>query len=439
MKVLKFGGTSVGRPDRMAQVREIITLDNEPKIVVLSAVSGTTNSLVQIGEFLYKKDKEGASKLIDELYAKYITFIGELYTSDAFIAKGKEIIDTQFAVMRGMVEGTFSDVEEKLLLAQGELMSTQMFTEYMRQEGYEAELLWALDFMSIDENDEPELDKIGEKLESILNDSPKVPFYITQGYICMNPKDEVDNLKRGGSDYTASLIGAAIRGPEVQIWTDIDGMHNNDPRVVGQTRPIKNISFDEAAELAYFGAKILHPTCIRPAAQRGIPVKLLNTMDPKAHGTVISEKTEYGTIKAVAAKDDITAIKIKSSRMLLAHGFLRKVFEIFEKYKTSIDMITTSEIAVSITIDDSTHLEAITKELTAFAEVEIDKDQTIVCIAGQGISEVKGPGLTIFESLKSIPVRMASYGGSKNNISVLISSEYKVEALKALNSGLFGL
>ena len=439
MKVLKFGGTSVGKPERMAQVREIISRDNDPKIVVLSAVSGTTNSLVQIGQVLFKKDKAEAQKQIQALYDSYIVFVNNLYPSAEYRAKGMEIVDKQFAVIKNMVDNEFTVVEDRLLLAQGELISTQLFTTYMHQEGDEAELLWALDFMSIDENEEPELDKIAERITAVLKDKPKVPFYITQGFICMNHKNEVDNLKRGGSDYTASLIGAAIQGPEIQIWTDIDGMHNNDPRIVEQTRAIKNISFDEAAELAYFGAKILHPTCIRPAALKSIPVKLLNTMQPEAHGTVISEETEYGTIKAVAAKDEITAIKIKSSRMLLAFGFLRQVFEIFEKYKTSIDMITTSEIAVSLTIDNSTHLKEILADLNLIAEVEVDYNQTIVCIAGQGIAEVKGPGLKIFESLQEIPVRMVSYGGSKNNISVLISSEFKIDALKALNAGLFGL
>ncbi|MCP4521161.1 MAG: aspartate kinase [Cytophagales bacterium] len=438
MKIYKFGGTSVGKPERMRQVKELITRDDKQKIVVLSAVSGTTNSLVEIGETLYAEDKAKASSLIEALYVKYEQFIKDLYDVEAFYAKGKEVIIKQFDVIRGLIEKPFTSIEERLLLAQGELISTQLFTHFLGQVGVEAELLWALDFMSVDEYHEPELEKISKKLTATLENTKKVQIYITQGYICMNPANEVDNLKRGGSDYTASLLGSAIGADEVQIWTDIDGMHNNDPRVVDKTAPIANLTFDEAAELAYFGAKILHPATIIPAQKTNTPVKLLNTMDPDAAGTTISGKIlELGKIKAVAAKDGITAIKIKSSRMLLAYGFLTKVFSIFENYRTPIDMITTSEIAVSVTIDDNTNLDKIVAELEAFATIEVDTDQTIVCVAGQGIAEVKGPGMQILNSLKEIPIRMVSYGGSKNNISVLIASDYKKEALKRLNAGLF--
>ncbi len=438
MKIYKFGGTSVGKPERMRQVKELITRDDEQKIVVLSAVSGTTNSLVEIGDTLYSNDKVKAVSLIDALYAKYEDFIKELYTEEAFYNKGKEVIVKQFDVIRGLVEKTFSSVEERLLLAQGELISTQLFVHFLAQVGVEAELLWALDFMSVDEYHEPELAKISSKLTEVLAKTKKVQIYVTQGYICMNPDNEVDNLKRGGSDYTASLLGAASEANEIQIWTDIDGMHNNDPRVVDKTAPIANLTFDEAAELAYFGAKILHPATIIPAQKANKPVRLLNTMEPEAAGTTISgEIKELGKIKAVAAKDNITAIKIKSSRMLLAYGFLTKVFGIFEKYRTPIDMITTSEIAVSLTIDSDIHLKDIVAELEQFATIEVDTDQTIVCVAGQGIAEIKGPGMQIFDSLKEIPIRMVSYGGSKNNISVLIASDQKLNALKALNAGLF--
>lgn len=438
MKIYKFGGTSVGKPERMHQVKELITRDNEQKIVVLSAVSGTTNSLVEIGDALYKNDKVKANALIDALYIKYEEFIKNLYSVEASYAKGKEVIIKQFGVIKNFVQGTFSNLEERLLLAQGELISTQLFVHFLEQVGVEAELLWALDFMSVDEYHEPELSKISDKLAKVLNDSKKVQIYVTQGYICMNPNGEVDNLKRGGSDYTASLLGAASDADEIQIWTDIDGMHNNDPRVVDKTAPIANLTFDEAAELAYFGAKILHPATIIPAQKANKPVRLLNTMEPEAAGTTISgEVKELGKIKAVAAKDNITAIKIKSSRMLLAYGFLTKVFGIFEKYRTPIDMITTSEIAVSLTIDTDENLKSIVTELEQFATIEVDTNQTIVCVAGQGIAEIKGPGMQIFESLKEIPVRMVSYGGSKNNISVLIPSDQKLNALRALNAGLF--
>lgn len=436
MKVLKFGGTSVGKPERMRQVAELITKDSDSKIVVLSAVSGTTNSLVGIGEALYNKNKSKAEKLIDSLYLSYKDFIAELYPNDEFRVKGKEVIDKHFGVIKGLLLVDFTDKEERLLLAQGELISTQLFTYFCAQENINAELIWALDFMSIDENFEPNVKSIRKKINPILEKSNS-KIFITQGFICKNHDDEVDNLKRGGSDYTASLIGAAIQGTEVQIWTDIDGMHNNDPRVVDRTRPIAKLSFDEAAELAYFGAKILHPSTVRPAQEENIPVKLLNTMEPDALGTTISEETGEGNIKAVAAKDNITAIKVKSSRMLQAFGFLRKVFEVFEKYKTPIDMITTSEIATSLTIDDDTHLKAITKELQEYATVEVDRNQTIVCIAGSFGPEKQGVIQRVTTSLEDIPLRMVSHGGSKYNISVLIDTKYKLKALQALNTGCF--
>ena len=437
MKVLKFGGTSVGKPERMQMVSDIITKGDEQKVVVLSAVSGTTNSLVQIGEALYAGNTEEASKLIETLYASYEVFLKDLYNQDEYFQKGKQAVDTQFGVIRDMLAKPFTDVEERLLLAQGELMSTQMFSHFLTENGIKNSLLWALNFMSVDEDHEPELDKISEKLEKILADNPDRGLYITQGYICLNSKGEVDNLKRGGSDYTASLIGSAIKAEDIQIWTDIDGMHNNDPRVVDKTAPIPYISFDEAAELAYFGAKILHPATIRPALETKTPVRLLNTMEPDAAGTLISEAKGGKDIKAVAAKDNITAIKIKSTRMMLAYGFLRKVFEIFEKYKTPIDMITTSEVAVSLTIDDSKNLDAIVEELKPFGLVEVDTNQTIICIAGENIPDQDDAGAKVFNALNGIPVRMVSFGGSRFNISVLVSMEDKKRALQALNDGLF--
>lgn len=436
MKILKFGGTSVGKPERMHAVAELITRDDEDKIVVLSAVSGTTNSLVEIGDYLYKKDKNKAAEKIKSLKESYGPFVEALYSSAEGKSNGTKVVETQFSIIEEMLEKSFTDVEERLLLAQGELISTQLFYHYLQETQVDSSLLMALDFMSIDENDEPDMPSISAKLKKVM-ETQAAKINITQGFICTNEKGEVDNLKRGGSDYTASLIGAAILADEVQIWTDIDGMHNNDPRVVDNTYPIAELSFDEAAELAYFGAKILHPFTVRPAMNKNIPVKLLNTMEPQAAGTTISNKTHVDGIKAIAAKDNITAIKIKSTRMLLAYGFLRKVFEIFEKYRTSIDMITTSEVAVSLTIDNDTHLDAIIKELEAFCIVEVDKEQSIVCMVGHNITQVRGTIKKVINSLDGVGIRMISYGGSKNNISLLVRMSDKNKALKLLNEGLF--
>ena len=437
MKVLKFGGTSVGKPERMQMVSDIITKGDDKKIVVLSAVSGTTNSLVQIGEALYKSNKVEAIAQIDTLYSQYEDFLKILYKQENFLKQGKEAVYNQFDVIRSLVEKPFTDLEERLLLAQGELMSTQMFSLFLTENGTKNTLLWSLDFMSVDEDHEPQLNAISAKLNKIIEDSPEGGIFIAQGYICRNANGEVDNLKRGGSDYTASLIGAATKADDIQIWTDIDGMHNNDPRIVKNTSAIPQISFDEAAELAYFGAKILHPATIRPAMEANIPVKLLNTMDPEAKGTVVSEAQGKRDIKAIAAKDFITAIKIKSTRMLLAYGFLRKVFEVFEKYKTPIDMITTSEIAVSLTIDDNSNLTSIVTELEAFGLVEVDREQTIICIAGENIPDQPDAAARVFTSLKGVPIRMVSFGGSRFNISVLVAMADKQKALQSLNDGLF--
>ncbi len=378
MKVLKFGGTSVGKPERMHSIAKLIS-DKDQKIVVLSAVSGTTNALVDISSKFTKGDKQAGLQAIEALFKPmYYDFVNELYSTPAGKAKGKEIIDFHYANLKGYAEKPFGEKETKEVLAEGELISTKMFQEYLREAGYNSLLLPALDFMKTDEESEPILSYIEEKLTAILAKNPEVHLYITQGYICKNSDGETDNLKRGGSDYTGTLIGAAIRASEIQIWTDIDGMHNNDPRIVKKTFPIPEISFDEAAELAYFGAKILHPTCIRPARERKVPVRLLNTMQPEQKGTVINSKASDREYTAIAAKDDITAIKIKSGRMLNAYGFLRKVFEVFEKYKTPVDMITTSEVAVSLTIDDDKNLDKVLAELKEFSSVEIDKNQTIV-------------------------------------------------------------
>ena len=436
---MKFGGTSVGKPDRMHQVSQLITKDTEPTIVVLSALSGTTNALVGISDFLAKSDKAGATNQIETLDKHYRAFILDLLKSEVLREKANSIINEHFEFLKITQRISLSDALNRDILAQGELMSTKLFSLYLEQENIDHALIPALEFMRLDANDEPDLAVIREKLEIVLAAHSTKKLFITQGYICRNAKGEVDNLKRGGSDYTASLIAAAVKASVCEIWTDIDGMHNNDPRVVDKTVAIEQLSFDEAAELAYFGAKILHPTCIWPAQQENVPVKLLNTMQPAAAGTVI--KKEAGTIgvKAVAAKDGIIAVKIKSSRMLLAYGFLRKIFEVFEKYKTPIDMITTSEVAVSVTIDNDTHLTEIIAELSNIASVEIEKDQTIVSIVGNEIAKTDAILKKLFDAINEVPVTMVSYGGSPHNISLLLPSAYKTKTLQLVNKGLFNL
>lgn len=437
MNILKFGGTSVGSAERMHALVNLIS-GKDRKIVVLSAMSGTTNTLVEICNALYNKQHQEANAIITKLEEKYIAEIGKLYSTADFKNKGLDLIKNHFNYIRAFTLDMFTANEEKAILAQGELLSTAMFQFYLEELGIKSALLPALNFMRIDENDEPEISYIESHLKAELNKHDGIHLFITQGYICRNAFGEIDNLKRGGSDYTASIIGAAIWANEVQIWTDIDGMHNNDPRIVSKTHPIHELSFDEAAELAYFGAKILHPTCILPAKKRDIPVLLKNTMQPDAKGTVISNIETQEGIKAVAAKDGICAINIKSDRMLLAHGFLRAVFEIFERYKTSIDMITTSEIAVSLTIDNTKHLNDIINELSEFSKVEVEQNQTIICIVGRLPKNKPGYAFKILDSLKNIPLRMVSYGGSENNVSVLIDNSLKKDALNALNKGLFG-
>lgn len=436
MKVLKFGGTSVGSPERMKKLLDIIKPE-ESQIVVLSAVSGTTNSLVEISQAYLNNDKKKAAELIQVLHDKYETFIKELFSTDEGYNNGKNLITYHFNLISSFASELFTPTEEKVILAQGELLSTTLYHFYLSEIGVRSVLLPALDFMKIDEDNEPVVEFITEHIRPLIDAHPDTKLFITQGYICRNSFGEIDNLRRGGSDYTASLIGAAINAEEVQIWTDIDGMHNNDPRVVKGTRPIARLSFDEAAELAYFGAKILHPQSVFPAQKYKIPVRLLNTMEPSAPGTLISSESEKGKIKSIAAKDGITAIKIQSSRMLLAYGFLRRVFEVFERYKTPIDMITTSEVAVSLTIDDTTNLQDILKELNTFGTVEVDTDQAIICIVGDFGAERHGYASRVLESLKHIPLRMISYGGSNYNISLLLKSADKVEALRSLHNRLF--
>ena len=439
MKIMKFGGTSVGKPECMHQVSQLITRDKEATMVVLSALSGTTNALVEISKSLASTNKKAAVEKVEALEKQYRSFILELLSGEVLRGKANEIITEHFEFLRITQKISLSDALNKDILAQGELMSTKLFSLYLEQEKIDHVLLPALDFMQLDANDEPDLAVIELKLKEILATYPTKKLFVTQGYICRNAKGEVDNLKRGGSDYTASLIAAAVKASVCEIWTDIDGMHNNDPRVVDKTVAIEQLSFDEAAELAYFGAKILHPTCIWPAQLENIPVKLLNTMQPSAAGTVIKKEAGSVGVKAVAAKDNIIAIKIKSSRMLLAYGFLRKIFEVFEKYKTPIDMITTSEVAVSVTIDTDVHLEEILAELNLIASVEVEKDQTIVSIVGNEIAKTESVLKKLFDAINEVPVTMVSYGGSHHNISLLIPSTYKTKTLQLINKGLFNL
>ncbi len=437
MKVMKFGGTSVGTPQRMKEVTNLVTKSGEPVFVVLSAMSGTTNALVEISDYLYKKNPDGANEVINRLEQTYLKHVEALYSTDEMKQTTREFLQGEFNYLRSFTKELFTSFEEKSIVAQGELMSTNMVVNYMKEQGINAVLLSALDFMRTDKNSEPDPIYIKEKLSAILEQNEGAQVYITQGFICRNAYGEVDNLQRGGSDYTASLVGAAINAEEIQIWTDIDGMHNNDPRIVEKTQPVHQLHFEEAAELAYFGAKILHPTCVQPAKYAGIPVRLLNTMDPDAEGTTISNATEYGKIKAVAAKDNIIAIKIKSSRMLLATGFLRKVFEIFESYQTPIDMVCTSEVGVSMSIDNSAHLGEIVDELKKYGTVTVDTGMCVICVVGDLDWSNIGFETRVMDAMKDIPVRMISYGGSNYNISFLIKEEDKRRALQSLSSTLF--
>ena len=435
MKVFKFGGTSVGSVENMRTVMNLIA-DGEQKLIVLSAMSGTTNSLVEISDYLSKKNKESALSIISALEKKYYNVVFDLYTTKEMKDQGKRLLEERFEFIKSFTSGVFPETGARALLAQGELISTALFTLLMQESGYKATLLPALDFMKIDSDKMPDSYYIKEKLNGILKGSPKADYYITQGFICRNELGEIDNLQRGGSDYTATLIGAAINSKEVQIWTDIDGFHDNDPRYVENTRKVDTLSFEEASELAYFGAKILHPQTVLPAMMNDIPVRLKNTMNPPDSGTLITSESKTKGIKAVAAKDGITAIKIRSGRMLNAYGFLKNIFEIFEFFKTSIDMITTSEVALSLTIDDPKHLNEIVAELKEYGNVEIDRNQTIVCIVGNMIAEEKGFAAKVFTALEDVPIRMISYGGSRNNISILVNTNNKKATLQALSNKL---
>ncbi len=434
---MKFGGTSVGSPERMKEVAKLITRSGEPTFVVLSAMSGTTNSLVEISNYLYKKNPEGANEVINRLEEKYLGHIEALYTSQESKDRTKQFLQSELNLLRSYTKGMFTSFEEKIIVAQGEIISTNMMNNYLQEQGVKSVLLDALSFMRTNKNSEPDTPYIKAHLAEVMQQNPGQLIYLTQGFICRNAYGEVSNLRRGGSDYTASLIGAALPADEIQIWTDIDGMHNNDPRFVDHTTAVHQLNFEEAAELAYFGAKILHPTCVQPAKYAGIPVRLKNTMDPDAEGTIINNDLKKGTIKAVAAKDNITAIKIKSSRMLLATGFLRKVFEIFESYQTPIDMITTSEVGVSMSIDNDSHLGEIVDELKKYGTVTVDKDMCIICVVGDLDWSNVGFEAKATLAMNNIPLRMISYGGSNYNISFLIKEADKQRALQSLSDTLF--
>lgn len=436
MKVLKFGGTSVGSAQRMKNVAKLIN-ERGRNLIVLSAMSGTTNSLVEIGDYLYKKNIDGAKETINLLESKYAKTIDELYSTKEYKEKATDAVKACFNYIRSFSKDIFTMFEEREILAQGELLSTALMNLYLQETGVNSVLLPALDFMRTDKNAEADTQYIKEKLTALMAQYPDADLFLTQGYICRNAYGEIDNLQRGGSDLTASILGAVLDAEEIEIWTDIDGMHNNDPRFVEGTKPVKELHFEEAAELAYFGAKILHPTCVLPAKLNNIPVRLLNTMQPEAPGTLIHNTSESHCIKAVAAKDNITAIKIKSGRMLLAYGFLRKVFEIFETYKTSIDMIATSEVGVSVTIDDERNLHSIVDDLKKFGTVTVDRDMVIICVVGDLEWQNRGFEAKALDALRDIPVRMISYGGSNYNISFLVRKEDKVAALNALSNHLF--
>lgn len=438
MIIQKFGGTSVGSAERIRHVAKLVD-DGERKIVVLSAMAGTTNTLIEISKALYRKDTQAVENLLSQLEASYAETVSELFSTQEKREQAKQALNHHWSHIRAFTLDMFTVFEERTVVAQGELISTMLMQLYLEESGCDSHLLSALDFMRIDQQLEPDMWYVQSSLERLLKEHAEKKLFITQGFICRNHFGDLDNLKRGGSDYTASIIGVAAKASEVQIWTDIDGMHNNDPRVVQQTKPIEKLTFDEAAELAYFGAKILHPTSILPARKANVPVVLKSTMAPEKKGTVISNEPSGAFIKAVAAKDGITVIKIKSDRMLLAYGFLRKVFEVFERHRMPIDMITTSEVAVSLTIDETGDISPLISELKEFGAVETDRDQCIVCVVGQLLQEEPGHAASIFSALKNIPLRMISYGGSKNNVSIVVDAKMKAAALQALNEGLFDL
>jgi len=436
MKILKFGSASIATADKMKNVANII-MDGRNNIIVLSSMRGTAEALAEISDYLYKKNQEGAIEIINRLEKTYRELIQSLYSEDNTKVKAEEIVSAKFDYIRTYTKDLFTLFEERVVMAQGELLSSELFHLYLTERGVNVILLPALDFMRTDKNSSPDPVYIKDKLTALLNAAEGTDLYITQGYVCRNAYGEIDDLRKGGSDYTASLIGVAVGADEIQIWADVDVMQNNDPRYVVGTRAISQLNFDEAAELAYFGTKILHPSSILPAKLADIPVSLKNIEQPNASGTLISNETEARAIKAVAAKDNITAIKIKSGRMLLAHGFLRRVTEVFENYQTSIDMLATSEIGLSLTIDDDRNLQLILDDLKKYGTVSVDADMVIISVIGDLESEDTSFAANILNAVKGISIRMISYGGSKYNFSFLIARKDKERALQILNDKLF--
>ncbi|MDL2223534.1 aspartate kinase [Bacteroidales bacterium OttesenSCG-928-M11] len=435
MQVLKFGGSSIGSVSKMNSVVSLLN-DGKSRVVVFSAMAGMTSSLSEVADYLYKKNPDGANEIINHLEQSYCDILSELFLASSYKEEAQDLVRSSFDYIRSFTKDIFTLFEEKAILAQGEILSSSIMYFLMKDKGIKVSLLPALDFMRTDKNSEPDPIYIREKLTKLINEND-ADVYVTQGHICRNAYGEIDNFNKGGSDLSASLIGAALSAEEIQIWTDVEGMQNNDPRYVENTAPVEHLLFEEAAELAYFGVKILHPSCILPAKLNRIPVRLMNIYQPEFHGTLISNKMEKRTLKAVAAKDGIIAIKVKSTKMLLAHGFLRRVFEIFESYQTPIDMVTTSEVGVSVTIDQEKHLDDILNDLKKFGTVTVDYGMSLICVVGDLDWANVGFESKIINALNDIPVRMISYGGSNYNISFLIKTEDKVRALQTLNNTLF--
>lgn len=438
MKVLKFGGTSVGNAQRIRAVARLVN-DGQTKIVVLSAMAGTTNQLLEITNLLRQGKQADAARLIQDMELNYLLTCNDLYSADTWKQKAGAFVRNIFSYLRSFSAADFHPLQEKRVVAQGEILSTTLMYYHLQELGVTSTLLSALDFMRVDKDREPDYFYIEQNLSRLLSSPDSQGVIITQGFICRDVHGHIDNLQRGGSDYSAALVGAAVHADEIQIWTDIDGVHNNDPRYVDGTHPVRELSFDEAAELAYFGAKILHPSSILPARKKNIPVRLKNTLNPDDEGTLVTRDCHTFGVKAVAAKDAITAVKIKSSNMLLAYGFVKKVFEVFENWKTPIDMIATSEVAISLTIDDPSRLDDIKKELLRYGTIEIEENLAIICVVGNFALDTTGVVSGVLDALADIPLHMISYGASEHSVSLLVHAADKQKALRALNDHLFNL
>lgn len=433
---MKFGGTSVGTAERIKHVATLIQ-DGERNIVVISAMGSTTNVLVDIANCFYHKEPDEAKHILEQMRQGYAAEIDKLYDKPETKEKAQALIDSCLDTVWSFAKGPFTMFDEKTIVAQGELMSAGMVAFYLEEQGVPAVHLPALDFMRITKDSEPDMEYIEHKLQMRLDPYPETLIFITEGFICRNAFGEIDNLLRGGSDYSASIIGAAIHAREIQIWTDIDGLHNNDPRFVRHTVPVRQLNFDEAAKLAHFGAKILHPECIEPAKRYNIPVRLLNTFTPDAPGTLISNFAEKGRIKAVAAKDGIIYIKILSMRVYPNPEFLNRVFDSFARYRVPVDLISTSEASVSVAVEENKCPMDAIHAIERFALIQIDRGMVIVCVVGDLEWQNIGFEARIINALKDIPIRMISYGGSSSNVSLVLRASDKVRALEALNSRVF--